>query len=116
MWRLCSRRSTIDPEPIAGTWGLEGPEVLTADDFCALLRDDRVPPAHAGGQAAAAALGRLLGIEVDAVTASFFAMPSRADAPDAAAAFGVARTPLEEGLRRTLEAAGLTGAGVGSAP
>jgi NADH dehydrogenase len=99
------------PEPLAGTWGLEGPEALTADEFCALLRDDREPPAHAGGQAAAAVLGRLLGIEVDAVTASFFAMPSRADAPGAAAAFGVLRTPLEDGLRRTLEAAGLTGAG-----
>jgi len=98
-------------EPIRGTWGLEGPDVLTADDFCALLRDDREPPAHAGGQAAAEALSGLLGIEVDAVTASFFSMPSRADAPDAAEAFGVPRTPLEEGLRRTLEAAGLTGSG-----
>ena len=41
----------------------------------------------------------------DAVTASFFALPSRADAPDAASAFGVARTPLVDGLRATLEAA-----------
>ena len=42
---------------------------------------------------------------IDAVAASFFAMPSRADAPDASAAFGVRRTPLLDGLRTTLAAA-----------
>ena len=61
--------------------------------------------AHAGGQAAAEALTRSLQIPVDAVTASFFGLPSRADAPDAAAAFGVRTTPLLDGLRITLEAA-----------
>jgi hypothetical protein len=44
-------------------------------------------------------------MRVDAVTASFFGLPSRADAPDAAAAFGVRLTPLLDGLRITLEAA-----------
>ena len=43
---------------------------------------------------------RLLETPVDAVTASFFAMPSRADAPDAAAAFGVRTTPLLRGAAR----------------
>jgi len=65
---------------LAGTWGLEGPDVVTADGFA----------------------GMLLGVPFDAVTASFFALPSRADGPDAALAFGVSRTPLVDGLRVTL--------------
>lgn len=92
-------------EELAGTWALEGPDALTADDFVELLRGDGVAPTHGGGQAAAEALTRLLGVRIDAVAASFLAMPSRADAPDAAEAFGVARTPLLDGLRVTLETA-----------
>ena len=92
-------------EPVAGTWGLEGPDALTADALVHVLRDDDEPPAHADGQAAAAALSRLLDAPVDAVTASFYGMPSRADAPDAADAFGVRRTPLLDGLRETLASA-----------
>jgi hypothetical protein len=90
---------------VAGTWGLEGPTATTADGLAALLRDDDQRPTHADGQAAAAALSALLGGTVDAVAASFFAMPSRADAPDAAAVFGVQRTSLLEGLRATMSAA-----------
>ena len=97
--------------PIAGTWGLEGPDVLTADALVSLLRDDEAPPTHAGGQAAAAALTTLLGAPVDAVTASFFGMPSRSDAPDAAAAFGVHRVGLIEGLRSTIAASAAIEAG-----
>jgi uncharacterized protein YbjT (DUF2867 family) len=89
----------------AGTWGLEGPDVVTADGFARMLRDDGVTPTHASGQAAAETLTRLLGVPFDAVTASFFALSSRADAPDAALAFGVSRTRLVDGLRATLEAA-----------
>jgi hypothetical protein len=92
-------------DEVAGTWGLEGPDVLTADGFCGLLRADVTTPIHADGQAAAAGLTRMLGVRVDAVAASYLAMPSRRDAPDAAEAFGVARTPLLEGLRVTLETA-----------
>ncbi len=105
--------AAVDDHPgsLEGVWALEGPDALTADAFCAVLRDDDVAPSHADGQAGAEALTRLLGIRVDAVTASFFAAPSRADAPDAAEAFGVARTPLAEGLRSTLEAAAATADG-----
>jgi NADH dehydrogenase len=92
-------------DDVAGTWGLEGPEVLTGDGFCELLRGDGSEPVHADGQAAADALTRMLGVRVDAVAATYLGLPSRADAPDAAEAFGVARTPLLEGLRVTLEAA-----------
>lgn len=91
-------------DPLAGTWGLEGPDVLTADALVGLLRDDDAVPTHAAGQPAAAALSTLLGTPIDAVTASFFGMPNRSDAPDAAAAFGVRRTSLLAGLRATLAA------------
>jgi uncharacterized protein YbjT (DUF2867 family) len=90
---------------LAETWGLEGPDVVTADELAWLLRGDDVPPTHADGQAAAEALTRLLGVPIDAVAASFLARPSRADVPDPAAAFGVVRTPLLDGVRATLEAA-----------
>ena len=94
------------PGPLEGTWGIEGPDVVSADELVAILRADDASPTHADGQPAAAALTKLLETPVDAVTASFFAMPSRADRPDAAAAFGVRTTPLLEGLRATLTAAG----------
>jgi uncharacterized protein YbjT (DUF2867 family) len=90
---------------VTGTWALEGPDPVSADELAAVLRDDDEPPTHADGQAAAAILTGLLGSPVDAVTASFYAMPSRADAGDASSAFGVRRTPLLEGLRATLAAA-----------
>jgi uncharacterized protein YbjT (DUF2867 family) len=100
------------PEALDGTWGLEGPDVVTADGLARLLRgDDAAALAHADGQAAAEALTRLLGVPIDAVAASFLAAPSRADAPDAAAAFGVSRTPFLEGLRATLAAAAEIDAG-----
>jgi uncharacterized protein YbjT (DUF2867 family) len=92
-------------EPLSGTWGLEGPDVLTADELVAVLRNDDVAATHADGQAAAAALTTLLEMPIDAVAASFFGMRNRADAPDAAAAFGVQRTQLLDGLRTTLAAA-----------
>ena len=93
-------------EPLAGTWGIEGPDVVSADELVGLLRADDAVASHADGQAAAAALTELLETPIDAVTASFFGMPSRADRPDAAAAFGVHRTGLLDGLRATLAAAG----------
>jgi uncharacterized protein YbjT (DUF2867 family) len=92
-------------DELADTWGLEGPDVISADAVARLLRGDDRIPVHADGQAAAEALTRLLDVPVDAVAASFLAMPSRADAPDAASAFGVTRTSLLDGLRATLEAA-----------
>ena len=89
-------------EPLEGTWGLEGPDVVTVDALVSTLRQDDETAVHVDGQPAAKALTELLGVPVDAVTASFFGMPSRADAPDAAAAFGVARTGLLDGLRTTM--------------
>jgi NADH dehydrogenase len=96
---------------LSGTWAVEGPDVVSADELVGLLRADDEVPSHADGQPAAAALTTLLETPIDAVTASFFAMPSRADRPDAAEAFGVRRTRLLDGLRATLAAAGADGAG-----
>lgn len=98
-------------EPLSGTWGIEGPDVVSADELVGVLRADDAVPTHADGQPAAAALTTLLETPIDAVTASFFGMPSRADRPDAASAFGVRRTGLLDGLRATLAAAGADGAG-----
>jgi uncharacterized protein YbjT (DUF2867 family) len=97
--------------PLSGTWGIEGPDVVSADQLVGLLRADDAAPAHADGQPAAAVLTELLETPIDAVTASFFAMPSRSDRPDAAEAFGVRRTSLVDGLRATLAAAGPGDAG-----
>src|SRR5207253_542363 len=52
---------------LAGTWGLEGPDVVTADGFAGMLRGDSAEPTHASGQAAAEILTRLLGVPFDAV-------------------------------------------------
>jgi uncharacterized protein YbjT (DUF2867 family) len=92
--------------PLEGTWGIEGPDPVSADQLVSIMRADDASPTHADGQAAAAVLTKLLETTVDAVTASFFAMPSRADRPNAATAFGVRTTPLLEGLRATLSAVG----------
>jgi len=92
---------------LQGTWGLEGPDVVTADALVAILRGDEEHPVHLDGQPAARALTDMLEWPMDAVTASWFAMPSRADASDAASSFGVARTGLLDGLRATMaDAAG----------
>jgi hypothetical protein len=98
-------------EPLSGTWGIEGPDVVSADELVGVLRADDAVPTHADGQPAAAALTTLLETPIDAVTASFFGMPSRSDRPDAAGAFGVRRTGLLDGLRATLAAAGADDAG-----
>lgn len=94
------------PGPLAGAWGVEGPDVVSADELVRLLRGDDATPSHADGQPAAAVLTEVLETPIDAVTASFFSMPNRADRPDAAAAFGVRPTSLVDGLRETLAAAG----------
>jgi NADH dehydrogenase len=98
-------------DSLEATWGLEGPGVVSTDALVATLRDDDEPPVHVDGQPAAKALTEVLNQPIDAVAASWFAMPSRADAPDAAAVFGVARTGLSEGLRATLAGAAALGEG-----
>lgn len=81
----------------AGTFGLEGPDTVTADELADLLAGPRRRlHARAGGP-----VSRALGRRVPPHVLEVLAADSRADAPDAAAEFGVDRTPLTEGLRRS---------------
>lgn len=89
-------------EAVAGTWAIEGPDVVTADGFVRLLRGEELEISHGR---AAERLSQLLGVPVTDTATGFLGLPSRADAPDAAEAFGVALTPLVEGLRTTLHSA-----------
>jgi len=89
---------------VEGTWGLEGPDVVTAAELARALGGDgrlRATPLDEARRR----LGELLGIDLLPTAVAAFARDSRADAPDAAEAFGVARTPLADGLRRTVERA-----------
>jgi uncharacterized protein YbjT (DUF2867 family) len=95
-------------EPVAGTWGLEGPDATTAGGFVELLEPE------SGGLRAVdphddAAVGALLERVPSRAALEFLAGPSRADAPDAAGEFGVARTSLRDGLRDTIERSSASG-------
>jgi hypothetical protein len=50
-----------------------------------------------------------LGVPISHTATEHFAASSRADAPDAASEFGVALTPLETGLRLTIQLAAAAG-------
>jgi uncharacterized protein YbjT (DUF2867 family) len=99
----------------AGTWALEGPDAMTAREFTRLLAGGTAPdPVGIEPDELPATLERLLGVSIAAPAARVFSVPGRADAPDAAAAFDVRRTPLVEGLRITAErAAGASAADYG---
>jgi len=89
---------------LAGTWSLEGPDLVRADDVVRLLAGDEAAPRHLHGEEARARLsdvfGRPVGVAViEALTAP---EPARDDQPDAAAFFGVQRTPLAEAMREAL--------------
>lgn len=85
-------------DPVGGTWGLGGPEELTADEVFAIEGEDG-EPVHLDAGQAAERLTDLLGIPVSARATASFAMSSVPDAPGAAEAFGVRMAPFEDGLR-----------------
>jgi NADH dehydrogenase len=94
------------PEPLAGRFGLEGPDVVTAVELLGLLSGNaRTAPQPVDPADAAARWGDLLGIPFARSVAELFALPSRADETDARAAFATPATPLRDGLARTLERA-----------
>jgi uncharacterized protein YbjT (DUF2867 family) len=100
--------------PLAGTWGLEGAEAIAPADLAGMLAPHAARSAMALadlGPDAGPRLEALLDIAVAPAAVRHLLDPARADAPDAAAAFAVERTSLEEGLRRTLA---LAAAGAGS--
>jgi uncharacterized protein YbjT (DUF2867 family) len=94
-------------DPVAGTWRLDGPDTVTADELYRLL-DGAGEPRHLEPVEAASRLAELLERPLRASTAELYAAgdpPPGDDEPDAAAAFGLALTPLAEGLRRTADRA-----------
>ena len=90
-------------QPTSGTWALEGPDRITADGFADLLAGRHRHKLHLSGQRARR-LARLTGRRLSATLLEILEGDSLADAPDAAAEFGIARTPLREGLERALGA------------
>ena len=100
-------------EAVAGTWGLDGPDLVTADEFAVLVRGDGVSPIrHLDSREAADRLSELLGRSISATACEVFSMggtASGSDVPDAAAAFGVEPTALVPGLRGTMSRARTVG-------
>ena len=93
---------------LGGTWALEGPEMVPLRDLVHVLRDDaREAEVLDHPAPLAARLTDLLEVPVSTTAARYLAGAGRAaGAPDAAEVFGLERTGLLEGLRRTLERAG----------
>lgn len=85
----------------SGTWALEGPDRVSADELADILAGRHRRKLHVSG-ATAQRLARLTGKRVSLTALEVLAGDSVADGPDAAAEFGVARTPLREGLERAL--------------
>jgi uncharacterized protein YbjT (DUF2867 family) len=87
---------------MAGTWALEGPDPVTADELLAMLAGSAAVPEHLAGEAARDRLAELLERAVSEHVVDALTGPARADAADAASAFGVSRTPLERAIREAL--------------
>jgi uncharacterized protein YbjT (DUF2867 family) len=82
---------------VRGTFGLQGPDVVTADDMIDLLAGRPKRKLHLS-PAAARRAARLMGRIVPPAVLDVLARDSLADRPDAAAEFGVPLTKLERGL------------------
>jgi uncharacterized protein YbjT (DUF2867 family) len=82
--------------PVKGTYGLEGPDAVTADELTDLLAGRRRRKLH---MRSAPEAGARLGRQVSSSLWEVLEADSVADAPDAAAEFGIRRTSLREGLR-----------------
>jgi uncharacterized protein YbjT (DUF2867 family) len=101
--------SALDDHPgeLGGTWALEGPEIVSFRELLHVLRDDDRAPDVLDPRQGATRLAELLDVPVSLTAARYLAMAGRADdAPEAAAAFGMTRTGLLDGLRATLARAG----------
>jgi uncharacterized protein YbjT (DUF2867 family) len=91
------------PAGLAGTWAIEGPEALRPAEITRALRGDETDVLPIDARVANTALSALLGIPLAPFAVAHLLRSSRADAPDAAGAFGVPPTTLSEGLRRTVQ-------------
>jgi uncharacterized protein YbjT (DUF2867 family) len=85
--------------PVEGTWAFEGPNALSMANLVELLSAPGAPPPIPVTPSEAAARLDTMGTHLSKTAAELFALPSRADAPDAAAAFGITPTSLADGLR-----------------
>jgi uncharacterized protein YbjT (DUF2867 family) len=84
-------------EPRSGTWGLQGPDRVTADELAGLLGGSGRRAVHVS-PSAGTLVSRLVGPREAKASLEVLAADSVADAPDAAAEFGVPLTPLGSGL------------------
>lgn len=83
--------------PVTGTFGIQGPDVVTADELVDLLAGRRRRKIHLT-PAAARRAGRLMGWSAGQATLEVLAADSLADEPDAGREFGISPTPLAQGL------------------
>ena len=90
---------------LSGTWSLEGPDVVTGDSMTEMLAGAHGSFSHLRGEPARAALSSLFQHEVSPHLIEALADPRRADAPDAAAFFGLERTSLVDAVRAALASA-----------
>jgi uncharacterized protein YbjT (DUF2867 family) len=84
--------------PVSGTFGLQGPDAMSADEFADLLAGRRRRKAHLSADRAPRVVGVAGKRRISRAAAQVLASDSLADAPDAAAEFGVKLTPLKEAL------------------
>ena len=91
--------------PLEGTWAIEGPDAVAMTDLVEILSPAGADPPVPMVPSDAVVRLVALGVHISSTAADLFAMPSRADAPDAAKAFGVRRTTLVDGLRATAQQA-----------
>ncbi len=90
---------------LAGTWALEGPDVVTGDQMIEMLAGAVEPPEHLDGEGARERLSSLFQRAVSPHLIAALADPREADAPDAGAFFGLERTPLVDAVRAALASA-----------
>ena len=90
---------------LAGTWSLEGPDVVSARDLVAMLSGPLGRPEVVEGDAARVRLSGLFGHDVSGHLIDALTHPMRADAPDAAGFFGIERTPLVDAITVALASA-----------
>jgi uncharacterized protein YbjT (DUF2867 family) len=82
---------------VSGTFGVQGPDVVTADELADLLAGRPRRKVHLTPDAARRA-ARLLGRRLSPAMLQILAADSLADAPAAAEEFGLDLTPLRDGL------------------
>jgi uncharacterized protein YbjT (DUF2867 family) len=82
---------------LVGTFGLQGPDEVTADELADVLAGRRRRKIHLSARAAQRS-ARLLGRPLSLAMLEILAADSLADAPDAAGEFGMDLTPLGPGL------------------